>query len=93
MDHGDFDPSLARAWIDLVVPSKATVVAQPCEGSLHDPTPWQNGKANLSPWFANDIEHKLSRLLRPFLSQSLHVWDDHLGAPLTKRIAPARQAP
>jgi len=66
VDHGDFDPSLARAWTDLVVPSEATVVAQPCEGSLHDPTPWQNGKANLSPWFANDIEHKLSRLLRPF---------------------------
>src|SRR5271169_4348964 len=66
VDHGDFDPSLARAWIDLVVPSEATVVAQPCEGSLHDPTPWQNGKANLSLWFANDIEHKLSRLLRPF---------------------------
>ena len=46
MDHCDFDPSLARAWTDLVVPSEATVVAQPCEGSLHDPTPWQNGKAN-----------------------------------------------
>ena len=30
-----------RAWIDLVVPSEATVVAEPCEGSLHDPTPWQ----------------------------------------------------
>ena len=66
MDHGDFDPSLARAWIDLVVPSEATVVAQPCEGSLHDSTPWRNGEANLSPWFANDIEHKLSRLLCPF---------------------------
>src|SRR5271166_1174601 len=66
VDHGDFDPSLARAWTDLVVPSEATVVAQPCEGSLHDPTPWQNGTANLSLWLANDIEHKLSRLLRPF---------------------------
>ena len=50
--------SLVRG-LDLVVPSEATVVAQPCEGSLHDPTPWQNGKANLSLWFANDIEHKL----------------------------------
>src|SRR5208337_4152858 len=55
----------ARAWTDLVVPSEATVVAQPCEGSLHDPTPWQNGKANLSLWLANDFEHKLSHLLRP----------------------------
>ena len=66
MDHGDFDPSLARARTDLVVPSQATVVAQPSEGALHDPTPWQNGKADLSLWFANDIEHKPGRLLRPF---------------------------
>ena len=65
MDHGDFDPSLARARTDLVVPSQATVVAQPSEGALHDPTPWQNGKADLSLWFANDIQHKLGRLLRP----------------------------
>src|ERR1700751_5730503 len=66
MHHSDFDPSLARAWTDLVVPSQATVVGQPSEGALHDPTPWQNGKADLSLWFANDIEHKPGRLLRPF---------------------------
>jgi hypothetical protein len=30
------------------------VVAQPCEGSLHDPTPWQDGEANPSLWSAND---------------------------------------
>ena len=49
MDHGDFDPSLAGARTDLVVPSQATVVAQPSEGALHDPTPWQNGKARSVP--------------------------------------------
>src|SRR4029077_11645700 len=64
--HGDFDPSLARAWTDLVVPSQAPVVGQPSEGALHDPTPWQNGEADLPLWLANDIEHKLSRLFRPF---------------------------
>jgi hypothetical protein len=49
------------------------VVRQPFEQAVaiairrggYDVRP-QNGKADLSLWFANDIEHKLGPLLRPF---------------------------
>src|SRR5271165_6837161 len=51
---------------------KKPLVAQPCEGSLHDPSPWQNGKANLSLWFANDFEHKQDAVAaKRFLAKAL----------------------